>query len=373
MDFLKKSVINRVLFSTLLSIFIGMSILSYIASNKTYDALNEADEISIKNELTLILGTIKTFNSVAKSSADQLGGTFSGIVGNNIALDTSRTVRIGDFDTPVITANGESLNLNFEKVDRFSALTKSSVATIFVKQGNDFIRVSTSLKKEDGSRAIGTKLDTKHPGYKKVLNGEEYVGKAKLFGKDYMTKYIPIKQNGMIIGILFIGFDITAELEKLMKNIESIKIGKTGYYYVVDSKPGDTQGLFLYHPTLQGKNNLETKDSNGLEFVKDMVAKKSGMITYEWENETKFSVFEEFDEWNWLIVGGTYVQEIEEKGNDIRNLIIIISIIILGFVSGIVYLLLKKALSPLSNIQTGLLSFFRFLNRESAKAETIDL
>jgi methyl-accepting chemotaxis protein-2 (aspartate sensor receptor) len=373
MNFLNKSVINRVLFSTLISIFVGMSILAYMASSKTYDALNEADEKSIQNELTLILGTIKTFNSVAKSSADQLGGTFSGIIGSNVVVDPSRTVKVGEFDTPLLTANGEVINLNFEKVDRFLALTKGSVATVFVKQGNDFIRISTSLKKEDGSRAIGTKLDVAHPGYKKVLNGEEYVGKAKLFGKDYMTKYIPIKHNGTVIGILFIGFDITAELEKLMKNIESIKIGKTGYYYIVDSKEGDTQGTFLYHPTLKGKNNLETKDVNGFEFVKEMIAKKNGMITYEWENKTKFSAFQEFDEWHWLIVGGTYVDEIEEKGNDIRNLILLISIILLALVSVVIYGLLKKALSPLNAIQTGLLSFFRFLNRESTKAELIDL
>jgi methyl-accepting chemotaxis protein len=379
MKFSEGSVVNRVLFGTLVSIFIGMAILSYMASTKTYKALQEIDRKAISNELVLMMETIKTFNDVAKSSADQLGGVFSGIVGKNIELDTSDSIKVGALDTPIIKADGEILNLNFKKVDNFFEMTKGSVATIFVKHGDDFIRVSTNVKKEDGLRAIGTKLDTTHPGYKKVQNGEEYIGKAKLFGKDYMTKYIPIKQNNKIIGILFIGFDITDGLNKLMKTIGSMKIGKTGYYYVMDSKAGETQGTFLYHPSLQGKNGLTLKDSKGFEFTKEMIAKKSGFIEYMWtdsnENspKTKFATFEEFDEWKWLIVGGTYVHEIEERANDIRNLILSISIAILLLVSLVIYILLKKALKPLSEIQQGLLSFFSFLSRQIQKADPIAL
>jgi hypothetical protein len=34
------------------------------------------------------------------------------------------------------------------------------VATLFVRSGEDFVRISTSLTKQDGSRAIGTALTT---------------------------------------------------------------------------------------------------------------------------------------------------------------------------------------------------------------------
>ena len=87
------------------------------------------------------------------------------------------------------------MNLDFSTVDRFTKIT-GAVATVFAKKGDDFVRITTSLKKEDGkTRAVGTMLGKAHPGYAKLLNGEEYTGKASLFGRDYMTKYVPIK-NG---------------------------------------------------------------------------------------------------------------------------------------------------------------------------------
>ena len=32
-----------------------------------------------------------------------------------------------------------------------------------------------------------------HPAYAAMLDGRHYLGKARLFGKDYMTKYVPVK------------------------------------------------------------------------------------------------------------------------------------------------------------------------------------
>ena len=85
-----------------------------------------------------------------------------------------------------------------------------------------------SLKKENGSRAIGTKLDRNHPGYKSVLNGETYLGKAVLFGKEYMTKYIPIKINDKVEAIAFITTiileNIAVNNTKIEKLVESIGI-----------------------------------------------------------------------------------------------------------------------------------------------------
>ena len=62
------------------------------------------------------------------------------------------------------------VNNNFAQVDEFTRETgEKSVATIFARQDDEFIRISTSLKKEDGSRAMGTRLDHKHPAYALLL------------------------------------------------------------------------------------------------------------------------------------------------------------------------------------------------------------
>ena len=53
---------------------------------------------------------------------------------------------------------GKVLNLDFSAPDRFT-LETGAKATIFVAAGEEFVRVTTSVKKENGERAVGTQLN----------------------------------------------------------------------------------------------------------------------------------------------------------------------------------------------------------------------
>ena len=60
---------------------------------------------------------------------------------------------------------------------------------------------------------IGTKLDRAHPAYPRMLAGDTYLGKARLFGREYMTKYVPVKDaSGRVSAILFVGFQAEGTL-----------------------------------------------------------------------------------------------------------------------------------------------------------------
>jgi methyl-accepting chemotaxis protein len=74
-------------------------------------------------------------------------------------------------------------------------------ATIFM---NDE-RVSTNVIKEDGSRAVGTRL--KGPAYEAVFQrGEPYRGIAPILNIPYFTAYDPIRDaSGQVIGALYVG------------------------------------------------------------------------------------------------------------------------------------------------------------------------
>src|SRR5262245_2381749 len=77
-------------------------------------------------------------------------------------------------------------------------------ASIFVKSGDQYVRVATTLKKEDGSSAVGTALDANSPAAAKLNNGEAYYGDATVFGKSYDAGYEPIKDSsGTVIGAYF--------------------------------------------------------------------------------------------------------------------------------------------------------------------------
>ena len=58
-------------------------------------------------------------------------------------------------NVPSLYYNGINLVGNTDLVDHFSALT-GGVATIFVRDGNEFVRIGTSLKNEAGNRMVGT-------------------------------------------------------------------------------------------------------------------------------------------------------------------------------------------------------------------------
>jgi methyl-accepting chemotaxis protein len=118
-------------------------------------------------------------------------------------------VDIAGTATPKLLSGSSVLNLNYAEVDRFTA-THGATATLFVASGADFIRIATSVKKQNGERAVGTLLDRSHPGYALLRTGRPYLGYATLFGKQYMTQYEPIRDRaGQVVGLLYVGLDVS--------------------------------------------------------------------------------------------------------------------------------------------------------------------
>jgi len=108
-------------------------------------------------------------------------------------------------DGQLVDENGKPVKDRFEVVDKISK-QMNVVATIFQTEGDDFRRVSTSIRKDDGTRAVGTFLGKESAAYKPITQKQRYVGSAKILGKDYFTGYDPILDDrGNVIGILFVG------------------------------------------------------------------------------------------------------------------------------------------------------------------------
>ncbi|WP_283805855.1 Cache 3/Cache 2 fusion domain-containing protein [Bradyrhizobium sp. ARR65] len=80
-------------------------------------------------------------------------------------------------------------------------------ATIFVKSGDDYVRVATNVKKDDGSRAIGTILDPKRKASESIRKDEAFYGEADILGELYITRYKPIRDSSKnVIGIYYAGY-----------------------------------------------------------------------------------------------------------------------------------------------------------------------
>jgi methyl-accepting chemotaxis protein len=102
-----------------------------------------------------------------------------------------------------LMAGDAVLNDNYEVVDRVRDLV-GGTATIF--QGD--LRISTNVKKPDGSRAVGTRLAA-GPVHDAVFQDKRpYRGEAEILGVPYFTAYDPIQDAaGNVIGVLYVGVE----------------------------------------------------------------------------------------------------------------------------------------------------------------------
>ncbi|MFL5020050.1 MAG: methyl-accepting chemotaxis protein [Rhizobium sp.] len=121
------------------------------------------------------------------------------------AADQVAKIELKDNQLSTVTEDAIPALPDHSLVDR-TAQSIAGVATIFQKQGSDYVRISTNVKKENGDRAVGTKLVADHPAQPVLARGEDYYGPAELFGRKFMTGYFPIKNaSNANVGILFIG------------------------------------------------------------------------------------------------------------------------------------------------------------------------
>jgi methyl-accepting chemotaxis protein-2 (aspartate sensor receptor) len=336
-----------------------LAILLTLINMSTSAMLKERAKANVAYNLSGISNTVEVFNTAMMNEASSFARLFASDFGDGpFTLDPSATVEIAGKPTPSLKHGGKALNLDFSIPDKFTNDT-GVVATIFAASGEDFVRVTTSLKKENGERAVGTQLDRAHPSYPLLRAGNSYIGLATLFGKQFITQYDPIKDSsGKIIGVLFIGLDISKNMAVLKEKIKAIKIGETGYIYVINAAPGKTLGNVLVHPSKEGDNFLETKSSDGRFFVKEMLEAKAGSMRYDWVDQEgaapreKMIEYHTFKPWNWLIVGGAYTEEITREAAQLRNRYALLGLIALLLFAVVLFLLVRNVVSrPLARAE----------------------
>jgi hypothetical protein len=105
---------------------------------------------------------------------------------------------------PAIYFGERKINNNFDLVD---AMRKShnATATVFVKDGEEFVRVSTNVLTPEGKRGIGTQL-ARNAAYAAVSQGKQFCGPIDVLGTSYDACYNAIKDGGgKIIGVSYVG------------------------------------------------------------------------------------------------------------------------------------------------------------------------
>jgi len=341
---LAKKVTLLQVFIVTLSMFVFIFYINFYLGNY----INDQVEAKIETEVDNLKQTTKIYNNSLEDTAIQLARIFESGFGS-FHINPDEKIKVNGIDTPLIASGGFPLNNNFSKVEAFTDLT-GAVATIFAISGDDFVRVSTSLKKEDGSRAMGTFLGKKSPAYESIMKQQRYVGMAKLFGKNYITSYSPIVEDGKILGILFIGYNFSDGLKGLKSEINKMKIGQNGYFYALDAKTK----TYSSHPTHDGKEITSEIDKRILE-------EKIGTIHVSEEGQEKILSFTTCEKWDWILVAKANEADFKAANEELRNRLIYVSlfmtlvmVIIIWFaVSRIITIPLKNLIEKAKELSSG--------------------
>jgi methyl-accepting chemotaxis protein len=123
----------------------------------------------------------------------------------------------------------------FQVVDSVTA-TMDGTASLFSSSGDDFVRVSTNVKKDDGTRAIGTVLDPHGPVIAEIRKGLPFYGVVDILGNPYVTGYEPIYDgsHSKPIGIWYVGYK--TDLQSLDTVISDSHVLTSGFIALFDSK-----------------------------------------------------------------------------------------------------------------------------------------
>ena len=109
----------------------------------------------------------------------------------------------GGKTVPAIYFGDRKINNNYDVVDAIRK-AHNATATVFVKDGDEFVRVSTNVLTPEGKRGVGTQL-ARNAAYEAVSKGQQFCGPIDVLGTAYDACYNPVKADGKVIGVTYIG------------------------------------------------------------------------------------------------------------------------------------------------------------------------
>lgn len=234
-------------------------------------------------------------------------------------------VRVGSETVPNLAFGGSPQANVFTVVDHVNALT-GAAATVFVRRGDDFVRISTNVKKDDGSRAVGTVLDPNGKAIAAVRRGEAFYGLVDILGKPYVTGYEPLRSGGNIVGILYVGYKLD-ELDMLRSSIEASRILENGFSALLDHT-----GKVVFHSNNISADSVTMLSADGQDWVVDR---------------------HRIDRWGYTVLAGYPASDVQHLVDRIRYSSLIGGLITILLLVGIIFAFFQRLIVAPVNMVIG--------------------
>lgn len=240
--------------------------------------------------------------------------------------------------------NDKQLYKNYEIVDRIKNLSVET-ATIFQKIPDGYLRISTNVKKLDGERAVGTFIPNESPVIQTIERDSTYRGRAYVVNNWYLTAYEPIKIDGEIQGILYVGLK-EHKHDFLSKTLKNKTYFESGFPFIVDY-----QGNYVIHPTKQGLSALE--EPFFLEIKKSLVKRGKKIVEIDVDDKIKkqYIYYQYFKPYDSYIALSIYEEDILKELKNVIWIVLAEVILFMGLFSTIIFVLVKPVIKQIREIR----------------------
>ena len=144
------------------------------------------------------------------------------------------TTRVGGRVVPRLLLGELPQSNRFDLVDGVTDIL-SGTATLFVKSGDDFVRIATNVRQENGERAVGTLLDPEGKAIAALRDGRSFHGEVDILGTPYITRYEPMRDlRGKVIGAWYVGYKV--DMKVLREAVENTRYLQAGFAAIMDER-----------------------------------------------------------------------------------------------------------------------------------------
>ncbi|NWO07066.1 MAG: Cache 3/Cache 2 fusion domain-containing protein, partial [Alteromonadaceae bacterium] len=159
-----------------MSLWLSLSILSLTVLAVIIAATQTSNKIraELDSETALIASTVQDMLTITdrlmRDEVDASLSVLNHLINTRGGLSVGDMTRVGEQNVPDLLLGGTPLANSTELVDLQSRL-QGGTATIFSRNGDEFIRITTNVQNSQGKRATGTRLDSSTQAYQTVMRG----------------------------------------------------------------------------------------------------------------------------------------------------------------------------------------------------------
>lgn len=330
---------TKLIISYLLIIIFTVAVLGFFVVKKSRDTVfkevtQNSEHIS---ELIYDVARLRSNLLSEKIQTDLIFAEKLLYMPGQMRIDYSQKIHVTDIDLPVVYFGDDKVSLNNNLVDEIKKST-GAICSIFLLHNNKLIRIATNLT-INGTRSLGTFIDSNSEIYKKIINNEPYMGRIYFENDWFITGYKPlVDENNKVIGSIALGHkEVNQYFEETLNNI---KIGNTGYVYIMDSN-----GSVIFHPEIKGEN------LKGLDFSKKIIETKNGVLEYTFEGVHRLAYYRYFEPWDWYIVVTAKYDDLKSSSRSIMNVTLLVGLIIFMISSIIAFFMTNAFIKPINKLK----------------------